>query len=85
MYIVVFMKGSPNCGPYVAVDGNNKAKEFAALPEAQKFVENHVTTNKVTTYDVVILDQDKHEVANWAAALPPALQWNKAVTVEPEK
>lgn len=85
MYIAVWWKGPNSSIPYIGVENSGKTKELATLDDAKKYVEGVIAANKLTNFDVMILDTDKHEVASWAAAIPPALQWNQAVTATPTK
>lgn len=85
MYIVMWLKGPNATTPYLACSNSGYAKEFPTVDEAKKHIENAIAGSKMSNYDAFVLDADKHEVAAWAAALPPALKWNEAVTSEPAK
>jgi hypothetical protein len=82
MFIVGWMKGSPGNGSYFSGSGSNL---YSTLDDAKKHVEATIAQGKFTNYDVVILDMDQHTVASWAAALPPALQWNAATVADHTK
>lgn len=59
--------------------------QHESLEKAKAFVEQCIATNKITQFDVVILDIDKRQVVAFAATTPPPIQWGTVTVAESAK